>query len=216
LIYHRTEAVLYQIDQNKIMLLEDQTTRVKTAHIHPATWNLAHWLTRHGSSTIYLCFALPQLLYRRRNQSGIFWIYPRIDTFVLGHFEPWKWGLTLLRNVGFQSHSAIVSSHKNRNLIFCVILYSWQTRSNPLTPELNPCLTRFFTGNFASWTVHFGNIYVKKQQIHQLLILFINYVWQLPHVSALHCHPQGAFLVPSERCSMEEQSIEYCGWACCG
>jgi hypothetical protein len=25
----------------------------------------------------------------------------------------------------------------------------------------------------------------------------------------------GAFLVPSERCSIEEQSIEYCGWACC-
>jgi hypothetical protein len=21
--------------------------------------------------------------------------------------------------------------------------------------------------------------------------------------------------VPSERCSIEEQSIEYCGWACC-
>jgi hypothetical protein len=32
------------------------------------------------------------------------------------------------------------------------------------------------------------------------------------HVSALHCHPQGAFLVPSERCSIE-QSIEHCGWA---
>jgi hypothetical protein len=29
----------------------------------------------------------------------------------------------------------------------------------------------------------------------------------------LHCHPQGAFLVPSERCSVEEQSIEYCGGA---
>jgi hypothetical protein len=55
----------------------------------------------------------------------------------------------------------------------------------------------------------------KKQQIHQLFIQFINYLWYLLHVSALHCHPQGAFLVPSERCSIEEQSIEYCGWACC-
>jgi hypothetical protein len=35
------------------------------------------------------------------------------------------------------------------------------------------------------------------------------------HVSALHCHTQGAFLVPYERCSVEEQSREYCGWACC-
>ena len=34
----------------------------------------------------------------------------------------------------------------------------------------------------------------------------------LLHVSALHYHLQGGFLVPSERCSIEEQSIEYCGW----
>jgi hypothetical protein len=27
---------------------------------------------------------------------------------------------------------------------------------------------------------------------------------------------QGAFLVPSERCLIEAQSIEYDGWACCG
>jgi hypothetical protein len=46
-------------------------------------------------------------------------------------------------------------------------------------------------------------------------IQFINYVWYPLHVSALHCHPQGAFLVPFERCSIEEQSKEYCGWACC-
>jgi hypothetical protein len=36
---------------------------------------------------------------------------------------------------------------------------------------------------------------------------------EILHVSALHCHSQGAFLVPSERCSVEEQSIEYSGWA---
>jgi hypothetical protein len=75
---------------------------------------------------------------------------------------------------------------------------------NPLTPELNPsaqrCLTRFFTGDFASWTVHFVNICVKNQQIHQLFIQFINYV----------CHRQGAFLVPSDRCLIEELSIEHC------
>src|SRR5215510_13781337 len=54
---------------------------------------------------------------------------------------------------------------------------------------------------------------MKNHQIHQLFILFINYVWWLLHVSALHCHLQGAFLVPSQSCSIEEQSIEYCGWA---
>jgi hypothetical protein len=54
---------------------------------------------------------------------------------------------------------------------------------------------------------------MKNQQLRQLFIHFINYVRHLLHVSALHCHPQGAFLVPSDRCLIEEQSIEYCGWA---
>jgi hypothetical protein len=49
----------------------------------------------------------------------------------------------------------------------------------------------------------------ENQQIQQLFIKFIIYVWQLLHDSALHCHPQGAFLVPSERCLIEEQSN---GW----
>jgi hypothetical protein len=62
------------LDPNALFPLE---TRVKTAHVHPATWNLSHWLTRHGSRIIYLYFALPELLYRWRNQSGIFWINPR-------------------------------------------------------------------------------------------------------------------------------------------
>jgi hypothetical protein len=53
----------------------------------------------------------------------------------------------------------------------------------------------------------------KTQQIHQLFIQFINYVRYLLHLSALHCHLQGAFIVPSERCLIEEQSIEYCGLA---
>jgi hypothetical protein len=33
------------------------------------------------------------------------------------------------------------------------------------------------------------HICVKNEQMHQLLIQFISYVW------ALHCHPHGAFLV---------------------
>jgi hypothetical protein len=40
--------------------------------------------------------------------------------------------------------------------------------------------------------------------MQQLFIQFMNYVWYLLHVSALHCHPQGAFLEPSERCSIEK------------
>jgi hypothetical protein len=41
-------------------------------------------------------------------------------------------------------------------------------------PELKPsaqrCLTRFFTGDFASWTMHFINICMINQQTHQLFI----------------------------------------------
>ena len=51
---------------------------MKTAHVHLATCNLAHWLTRHGSSAIYRCFALPQLLFTWWHQFGIFWIVPHI------------------------------------------------------------------------------------------------------------------------------------------
>jgi hypothetical protein len=47
------------------------------------------------------------------------------------------------------------------------------------------------------------------QQMQQLLIHLINCVWYPLHVSALHSDIQGAFLVPSERCSIEEQSILY-------
>src|SRR5215469_9240677 len=72
--------------------------------------------------------------------------------------------------------------------------------------------------NASKWEKGFNSVFkgcMKNQQIHQLFIQFINYAWQLLHVSALHCHLQGAFVVPSERCSIEEQSIEYYRWACC-
>jgi hypothetical protein len=50
---------------------DSKQIRVKNAHVHPATCNLVHWLTRHY-------FALPQLLYRWWHQSRIFSIPPRI------------------------------------------------------------------------------------------------------------------------------------------
>jgi hypothetical protein len=62
---------------------DSKQTLVETAHFHPATCNLAHWLIRHVSPTIYQCFALPQLLNRWRHQSGIFWMQPRIKHVIL-------------------------------------------------------------------------------------------------------------------------------------
>jgi hypothetical protein len=38
-------------------------------------------------------------------------------------------------------------------------------------------MDEIFTGDFASLTVHFFNTCVKNQQMHQLFIQFINYVW---------------------------------------
>jgi hypothetical protein len=35
---------------------------------------------------------------------------------------------------------------------------------------------RLLTADFASWTAHLVNIYIKNQQMQQLFIQFINYV----------------------------------------
>src|SRR5215475_8748964 len=50
--------------------------------------------------------------------------------------------------------------------------------------------------------MQFVNVCMKNQQMQQLFIQFINYVGYLLHVSALYCHLQEAFLVPSERSSI--------------
>jgi hypothetical protein len=64
----------------------------------------------------------------------------------------------------------------NRKFVSMIqLLYFHPWNFNPLTPELNSsaqrCLTRFFTGDLASWTVHFVHVCVKNQQIHQLFML---------------------------------------------
>src|SRR5215469_7739666 len=59
--------------------------------------------------------------------------------------------------------------------------------------------------NAMKWQMGFNSAFkgcMKNQQMHQLFIQFINYVWQLLHVSALHCHLQGAFVVPSENAQL--------------
>src|SRR5215469_18824464 len=69
--------------------------------------------------------------------------------------------------------------------------------------------------NASKWQMGFNSAFKgihEKPTNTPIIHSVINYVWQLLHVSALQCHLQGAFLVPSERCSLEEQSIEYCGW----
>jgi hypothetical protein len=62
---------------------------------------------------------------------------------------------------------------------------------------------------------HSSVIYEWKPTNASIIIQFISYVWWLLHVSALYCHPQGAFLEPAERCSIEVQSIKYYRWVCC-
>jgi hypothetical protein len=65
---------ILRTDAGKIIKL---TTYPSGCSFPWAMCNLAHLLIRHGSTNIYRCFALPQLLYRWRHQSGIFWIPPR-------------------------------------------------------------------------------------------------------------------------------------------
>jgi hypothetical protein len=69
----------------------------------------------------------------------------------------------------------------SRQYIYAFKTYVLLSAINPLTPELNPsaqrCHTRFFTGDYAGWAVNFINILVNSQQMQQLFILFINYVW---------------------------------------
>src|SRR5215468_7671731 len=91
--------------------------------------------------------------------------------------------------------------------------HTWGAHQMHLTLNLLTTTIVAPPSNASRWQMGFNLPFkgcMKNQQIHQLFIQFINYVWQLLHVSALHCHLQGAFLVPSE-----EQSIEYCRWACC-
>jgi hypothetical protein len=100
-----------------------------------------------------------------------------------------RWESSNIAAIAFQLYP-MGSTHFT---VYCIMLYYLSRKFclltetkcfiNPLTPELNPsaqrCLTRFFTGDFASWTVHFVKtcICVKSQQIHQLFIQFINHVW---------------------------------------
>jgi hypothetical protein len=76
--------------------------------------------------------------------------------------------------------SAAIACCVFANVLSFVQCISCSQYINSLTPELNPstqrCLTRFFTGDFASWAVHFVNICVKNQQMQQLFIKFINYI----------------------------------------
>ena len=89
--------------------------------------------------------------------------------------------------------------------------------TNKRTLTLNLLMTTIFAppSNASKWQIGFNSAFKgmhKKPTNTPIIHSVYNYVWQLLHVSPLHCHLQGAFLVPSEICSIEEQSIEYCGW----
>jgi hypothetical protein len=46
----------------------------KNQHIHAAAWNRLHWLPQYGSTVIYCCITLLQLLHRWQHQSQKLWI----------------------------------------------------------------------------------------------------------------------------------------------
>jgi hypothetical protein len=79
---------------------------------------------------------------------------------------------------------------------------------NPLTPELNPsaqrCLMRFFTRDFASWTVHFVNICVKNQPKQQL---FIQFIWIATHHITKHNTPIHNILSTASQLSISQKAL---------
>jgi hypothetical protein len=62
-------------------------------------------------------------------------------------------------------------------LMSCIYIYGAPSKARNLTSCIYIYMDEIFIGDFASWTVHFINICVNNQQIHQLFIQFINYVW---------------------------------------
>jgi hypothetical protein len=91
--------------------------QIKTAQVHPATCNLVNWITIHGSPTIYLCFALPQLLYRWRHQSEIFWIPPRRRAFPAvcswsTFHELEQWTAKQIRKEAPQSNNGLINDNR--------------------------------------------------------------------------------------------------------
>jgi hypothetical protein len=142
--------------------------------------------TKHWDVRVY------PLLQRKSNKYCIFWVYVCILIYLAcnAHAPYFICGLPVCTNFSTRSHKRHdFRKRKVRVLIFSKLLSEaflilrktdWDM-INPLTPALNPStqrfLTRFFTGDFASWIVHFVNVCAKNQQIHQLFTQFINYVW---------------------------------------
>jgi cellulose synthase/poly-beta-1,6-N-acetylglucosamine synthase-like glycosyltransferase len=105
-------------------------------------------------------------------RGGIYLSGRHLEYFIyISIFLQYKQILPLLGVVEIQNKLSLLWQPNCAHLLFFI----------PLTQELNPsvqlCLTRFFTGDFASWTLHFVNICMKNQQMQQLFIQFTNYVW---------------------------------------
>jgi hypothetical protein len=96
-----------------------------------------------------------------------------------GHFGKWNKKRKMLRYSADRERNDTLRISYNGPAKYERLSAPYYEQFNPLTPELNPsaqrCLTKFFTGDFASLTVHFVNICVKNQQMQQLFIQFINY-----------------------------------------
>jgi hypothetical protein len=109
---------------------------------------------------------------------------------------------SVLQTVGTDRQTAVfVTRSVNLNAV-----NPWTLESNPSTAR---CVTRYLPG-ILLLEPSISLIYAWKTNKYTNYSLSLLIIYLL-HVSALNCHLQGAFLVPSERCSIEEQSIEYCG-----
>jgi hypothetical protein len=125
---------------------------VKTAHVLPATCNFSHWITRHGSPTIYWCFVLSQLLYRWWHQYGIFWIHPHISCL--------RW--TLLLWISYTLHAISYILHAISYMLHAVSYMLHATL-------IHLFLSLFWHNHSFSVTVHKvqSSVFAKDQPVHR-------------------------------------------------
>jgi hypothetical protein len=88
-----------------------------------------------------------------------------------GEAKMQEYTVVILNTYWLRERASMLVLYINCQSFWMLTLYAGIKSLNATLPDV------IFTGGFASWTVHFVNICVKNQHIHQLFIQFINYVW---------------------------------------
>jgi tetrahydromethanopterin S-methyltransferase subunit B len=139
---------------------------------HSLASDISPWTTKLNPTPVHVGFVVDYAALGQVSFPVVRGLLVRIISLMLNSHLYFS-SITIRRNNGqclgtFKQNSALADTGE-----------AYPRMLNPSTPELNPsaqrCLTRYFTGDFASWTVHFFIICVRNEQMQQLFIQFINY-----------------------------------------